>query len=169
MLEPIHRLGNFTKEGGLFIPGKGSFLIPESPILEFAEQATNAHRLNKEFYLTNKDYVERLLVNSYKLPKRTLAIPIKNFGSHELTAQIYGELAKPYSEFLECLDNCDTIFIEIPSEEEINMHKQPFVRQLWRGSSYSSMDFGYGYTKIDTNRSRGINGDLEKIKRKLGL
>jgi len=49
------------------------------------------------------------------------------------------------------------------------MHEKPFVRQLWRGSSYSPMEINYGYIKLDTNRSRGINGDLENIKRKLGL
>ena len=80
--------GSYAKEGFLYVPQKGIFLVRNSPILANAEEATNCHREGKEFYLT-PEHVEESLVHSIQF-KDARSIPTHRFTEDERTSFAFG-------------------------------------------------------------------------------
>ncbi len=149
----VSQNGNWTREGVLYVPKKGIFLVKNSPIMENAKEATNCHRNGKEFYLTDEQ-VERALTDSIKLSDK--AISTNRFADNEITAFAFGDVARNYGEFLKengikqmpvCLDNLDN---------------KPFARQLWfHNLDGDSVLNGYGrYLDCDV-RVRGVSSSGE--------
>jgi len=115
--------GCSTKEGFLYVPKKGIFLVGDSPILANAEEATNCHRAGKEFYLT-QEQVEESLVNSVQF-KDASSIPTNRFAEDERTSFAFGRSAGEYGEFLK-----EAGIKEIPVYLA-NLEEKPFARQAW--------------------------------------
>lgn len=93
----ISRGGGLVREGVLYVPKKGIFLTKKSPIIDYAEEATNCHRKGKDFYLTDNQ-VEKALSDSVKLTKKE--IPTNRFNDEEITVYVFGNIAKQYGEFI---------------------------------------------------------------------
>ena len=94
----IANYGAYAKEGFLYVPKKGIFLVRNSPILANAKEATECHRKGREFYLTDAQ-VEEALTNSVQF-KNSKSIPTNRFAEDERTAFAFGETAKAYGAFL---------------------------------------------------------------------
>ena len=123
--------GNWVKEGVLYIPGKRNKLVRVSPILESAKEATQTHRIGKEFYPT-REQIEQSLTDSVDFPEKTIEIPTNRFDWGALTVYAFGgeKKAKAYGEFLD-----DAGIKKMPvypvDKDYVNKQSQPFARQLW--------------------------------------
>ena len=136
--------GAYAREGFLYVPRRGVFLVRNSPILYNAKEATQCGREGKEFYLTSKQ-VEESLENSVQF-KNSKSIPTKRFGDDERTRFAFGETAREYGEFLKEA-GIDAIPIELAK-----IGDKPFAIQAWfcgLGSNSHSGLSGEGYLDGD--------------------
>ncbi|MDP1695862.1 MAG: hypothetical protein Q8L29_03045 [archaeon] len=118
----VSKRGNYTREGVLYLPKKGIFLVRNSPILDKAKEATNCNRSRKEFYLTIEQ-VEKALTDSVEF--KSAGIPTNRFGDDKITSFAFGKDAKAYGEFLrESGINSINTYV-------VNSESNPFARQLW--------------------------------------
>ena len=144
----VANYGSYAKEGFLYVPQKGVFLVRNSPILVNAKQATVCHRNRREFYLT-QEQVEESLANSVQF-KDASSIPTNRLAEDERTAFAFGETAGKYGEFLK-----ESGIVEMPVYL-FNIEKKPFARQAWLlrlVGDYRSVLFGnYRYLYYFTVR-----------------
>lgn len=129
--------GYFTREGVIYYPKKGNFLVKDSPILDFPKEATQAHYKGKqEFYITKKQ-AKKYLQNSFKLPDQELAdFKDKNYQNkieNELATFILGEeCKKKYDEFQKFhFGSSEGFSFRMPNKKYRDKQKNPFVRQVW--------------------------------------
>ena len=129
----VSRNGNYVREGVLYIPQKGGFLVRNSPILTSARQATQAHRDGKEFYAT-QEQVDEALKDSVKFPEKYVEIPVKRFGEDELTVFVIGggdsKKAEVYGNFLKDA-GIKAMPVYVVDKDNVNEQNTPFARQLW--------------------------------------
>ena len=143
----VANYGDYVREGFLYVPKKGKFLVRKSPIMTNAKEATQCHRKGNEFYLTDKQ-VEESLADSIEVKlKDGETIPTKRFGDNELTAYAFGENAKAYGEFLN-----EAGIKEMPVYTA-DIEQKPFARQAWLHR------LGVGYRSV-LNGNRDLNYDL---------
>jgi hypothetical protein len=114
----------WTREGIVYIPQKGAFLVRDSPILAEVGRATRCHRQNAEFYLKRKQ-VEICLEDSVKITAET--IPTNRFADDELTVYLFGDIAGDYGKLLR-LEGIDRMPVTTSQPKE-----RPFVKQMWFG------------------------------------
>ena len=164
----ISTYGSYVKQCFLYIPKKGLFLSCESPIIEFAEDATNCHKNENEFY-PDKNQVEKALAKSVRVPDNLAAIPIDRFGENEVTSFLFEDLAEKYGSFLGKHG-----IIEMPiyklDENKVNSQEKPFARQVWlhrvRGEAKSSISSGLMlyYGAVRGILKKNVEHDSHKIK-----
>jgi len=137
----VSQNGNWTREGVLYVPGKGKFLTKNSPIMANAKEATDCHRKGQDFYLT-AEQVEQGLADSVELIGDN--IPTNRFADNKITIYAFGEDAKKYGEFLK-LAGVDEMPVYLAS-----MENKSFARQLWFGNlgDGSELD-GDGFLDFD--------------------
>ena len=146
----VSKYGNWTREGILYIPKKGNFLVRNSPILYSAELATDSHRNGKEFYPTNTA-IEKALQDSVKFPNKSTEIPVNDFKNNPLTAYAFGENAEEYGNFLKEA-GINAMPVWVADEDYVKKQTKPFARQMWfrdlgNGSGlggYGDLDYGNG-------------------------
>jgi len=162
----VTNYGSYVKEGFLYVPEKGIFLVRNSPIIANAKQATQGHRKGQEFYLTNKQ-VEETLVNSVQF-KDSSAIPTNRFADDARTAFAFGETAKAYGEFLREI-GIKEMPVYLASLENKPF---PFARKAWISRADESYGSGLGGVSRDLHCSitvRGVrnveprSGDMERL------
>ena len=91
-------MGNWVKGDVLYLQDKRILLSSDGKlILDNAKYATDCHRRGEEFYLTNEQ-VESSLEDSIDL--RGGPIPTNRFAEDYRTAQIFGEVAGDYGNWL---------------------------------------------------------------------
>lgn len=122
----ISRNGNWTREGFVYIPSKGIYLTKNSPIMENAGEATQAHRNKKHYFLTNEQ-VKQALSDSVQIPKNVRQIPTNRFGENEITTYAFGDVAEQYGKFLKGAG------IEEMPTWLYDLQDKPFATQLWFG------------------------------------
>jgi hypothetical protein len=150
----VANYGSYAKEGFLYVPQKGIFLVRNSSILTNAKEATACHRKGNEFYLT-QEQVESSLADSknYVQFKDVSSIPTNRFAEDERTAFAFGETAEAYGEFLK-----EAGIAEMPVYLA-NVEKKPFARQAWLrrlvNDIRSELDGNYSYLYCD-NAVRGV-------------
>ena len=130
----VANYGSYVKEGFLYVPQKGIFLVRDSPMLANAKKATDCHRKGEEFYLT-QEQVKESLINSVQF-KDASSIPTNRFAEDERTAFAFGETAGKYGEFLK------NAGIKQMSVYLANIEEKPFARQAWLRRL--DVDFGSG-------------------------
>src|SRR3989344_9529419 len=118
----VSRNGNWVREGVIYVPKKGKLLTKNSPIMTNAQEATNCHRSNKEFYLTDAQ-VEESLADSIELSDKT--IPTNRFAENPITVYAFEEFADQYGQFLR-----NTGIKEMPIWLA-NQEDKSFARQMW--------------------------------------
>jgi len=148
--------GNWTREGVIYVPDKGTFLTKNSPIMENAREATDCHRVasygkSGEFYL-NDEQVEKALADSVRLNVKVKDsyIPASDFGNRKETIYAFGKNAKEYGEFLK--ENG----INSMQVYWVNLLDKPFARQVYlgfvRGNHGSELAGGFALCDIDVVR-----------------
>ena len=137
----VSTLGNWTREGVIYVPGKGKFLTRNSPIMVNAKEATACHRNEKEFYLTNEQ-VEQALEDSVVISVKV--VPADRLAECELTAYAFGEDAKKYGEFLK-----EARIKEMPIWTT-DIRDKAFARQVW----FRGLDVG-GRSALGGGRGLG--------------
>lgn len=143
----VANYGAYTREGFLYVPQKGIFLVRNSPIMANAKEATECHRNGKEFYLT-QEQVEQSLADSVQVKvKHGETIPTKRFGDDELTAYAFGDNAEAYGEFLK-----EAGIKEMPIYLA-DVTDKPFARQAWLHRLVSD------YRSILNGNNRYLNYD----------
>ena len=136
---PVSRNGNWTREGVLYVPKKGAFLTRNSPIMQNAKEATQAHRKGRDYLLTDEQ-VEQSLQDSVQLSGNE--IPTNRFGENEITNYAFGDQAEAYGKFLR-----EAGIKEMPVYLA-NVLDEPFARQMWFGGLGGGSGLG------------GLSGDL---------
>ena len=119
----VANYGSYAKEGFLYVPQKGIFLVRNSPIFANAKEATAFHGKGEEFYLT-QEQVDESLANSVQF-KDASSILTNRFAEDERTAFAFGGSAKAYGEFLD-----DAGIKNMPVYLN-NLENKPFARQAW--------------------------------------
>lgn len=146
----VSRNGNWVREGVIYVPKKGKLLTKNSPIMANAQEATNCHRNNKEFYLTDAQ-VEESLADSIELSDK--AIPTNRFSENPITVYAFKEFAEQYGQFLR-----DNGIKEMPIWLA-NQEDKPFARQMWLRrldvGNRSDLDGNYWGLGFD-GRMRGV-------------
>lgn len=119
----VSQNGNWTREGVVYVPKKGIFLVKNSPIMANAKDATNCHRNGKEFYLTDEQVEQALASSMIELTDK--AISTNKFADNEITAFAFGDIAEDYGNFLKEND------IKSMPVYLVSLGDKPFARQLW--------------------------------------
>ncbi|MEK6935277.1 MAG: hypothetical protein AABW67_00660, partial [Nanoarchaeota archaeon] len=149
--------GSYIKEGVISVPNQSLF-IRNSPLLnqEFAEQAVQAHKDGKEFYIDDKltnQYCKQAEADKNKpLEKRRVLslnkrgkfeIPTNRFNQEELTLWLFQDQAENYGLFLR--DKKIKGINEMPVYLSSNDNNKNFANQLWLcGLDCRSVLGGYG-------------------------
>ncbi|MBI2106394.1 hypothetical protein HYT57_00260 [Candidatus Woesearchaeota archaeon] len=140
----VSRNGNRTREAFIYNPKTGIFLTNNSPIMANAQEATNCHRNNKEFYLTDAQ-VEESLADCVELSDK--AIPTNRFAENQITVYAFGNVAEQYGQFLKSAG-----IKEMPIWLA-NLEDKPFARQMWLlrlvVGSRSVLNGNYRYLNYD--------------------
>jgi hypothetical protein len=161
----ISRSSYWTREGLLYIPGKGNKLVRNSPLLQSSREVTTAHAFCKEFYL-NEEQVEVALEDSVDFPIRDITIPTGRFDSDALTVYAFGKgdakKARTYGEFLKD-SGVEEMLIWAISQEYVSAKGKPFARQVIFKSLDRDMSQRLGSnTDFDTMQlMRGVKEDTE--------
>ena len=85
----VSRNGNWVSEDFVYVPSKGIYLTKKSPIMVNPREATEAHRNNIEYFLTDEQ-VQEALSDSIEVES----------DQNSITAYAFGNFAKKYEEFL---------------------------------------------------------------------
>ena len=158
MQEGKSRNGNWTREAFLYNPETNLwYLTKKSPIMDFPVEAVQAHREEREYFLTNEQ-VQRALENSVEVKDRE--IPTDRFGEDPLAVYAFGDSAQDYGLFLKDVNkdvNIKEMPIWLPDSRE-----KPFARQLWFRylDDWSVLDGDY--MGLLSGRMRGVR-DAEGI------
>ncbi|MEK6935241.1 MAG: hypothetical protein AABW67_00480 [Nanoarchaeota archaeon] len=103
---------NYTKEAFLFIPKKGIFLTPVSPIIPNAKEATRLWSEKSGRYYLTSNQVEESLLGAICLSEESIRIPTNRFGDESIPKFMFGNLAEKYGDFLK-ENKIDSIYINM--------------------------------------------------------
>ena len=147
---PVCNLGNYVSDGILYVPQKGIFWTPNSPIMKTLEKATQGHRNRSEFYLT-LEQVEESLVDAVEINSKPISTNI--FGENEFTAKVFGKNAQVYGDFLR-----DSRYeIQEMPIWLADISDKPFARQMWFGRLGGRSELNDGNRNLnDSSRVRGV-------------
>lgn len=155
----VSKNGNWIREGVIYLPDKRIILTKNSPIMENAKEATNAHRSGNEYFLT-EEQVEQALTDSVRLSGESL--PTNRFKESEIANFAFGDVAEQYGLFLK-----DAGIKEMPVYLT-NVSGKPFARQLWFGLLDDGSGFGGYYRGLAfALRLRGVKETSEAGSQKL--
>jgi len=147
----VSQNGNWTREGAIYVPGKGAYLTKNSPIMANAKEATDCHRKGQDFDLT-AEQVEQSLADSVELIGDN--IPTNRFADNKITVYAFGEDAQKYGDFLK-----EAQITEMPVFLA-SIGDKAFARQMWFGD----LDSGSGLDGGGLNgggRVRGVPDSAE--------
>ncbi len=129
-------VGNFVREGVMYIPGGKNFLVPVSPILNNPQRAVQAHAEGKEYEILPTE-VKPYILDRIEFPQTTTKVPTDRFGEEEYMIEMFGsrdlQKAREYGEFLHSL-GIREIPIYVLDQGYVKRQRTPFVRQLWFSS-----------------------------------
>lgn len=131
-------------------------MVRNSPVLYSATEATQAHRNEKESYLT-KGQVDSALEDSVEFPSQDTRIPTNRFAEEDLTVYAFGgeEQARQYGEFLRNA-GINEMPVWVIDKDYFNEQSQPFTRQMWFGNLVNRSDL-FGYDRL-LHYSTGLRG-----------
>ena len=160
--EIVSQNGNWVKEGVIYILKKGRFFTPNSPVLEQPDKATDAHRKNKEYFVTNEQ-IEKALENSVQVPYNLNPIPTDWFGKEPITDFCFGKSAKDYGLFLKKA-GINEMPLWLNNERYVNSQKESYANQLWFNRlDYRSGLVGNSWYLDYSGRLRGVCKDAEGV------
>ena len=142
----------WMQEGAIYVPNKGAFLTKKSPIMVNAKEATECNRNYNNFYLTSRQVKEALSdsVQVYRRPANKLvektnavgmykrSIPVNEFGENRIARYAFGEIAKPYGEFLSKAGIKEMLVVFIDKNYTNSQDKAFATQILWNHHQLSS-------------------------------
>jgi hypothetical protein len=154
--------GNWVREGFICVPGKGIFLVRNSPIIDNALEATQCHKDRKEYFLSDEQAEKALAdsANILKIPYDKELVPTNRFGDDERTKFLFKEFAQEYGYFLSNA-GVQKMPIYLTEKSYVQEQKMPFARQAWLASIGAWSELcGLYYDSLGYNcRLRGIKGN----------
>jgi hypothetical protein len=166
---------NLVREGIIYIPKDIPKLVRNSPILTFAEQATQTNREDGEFYIEGEQ-LEKAVSDSVNWPTRNRDIPTNRFIENELTVFAFGgeKKARAYGDFLKEI-GINRMPVWVVDQNYVNSHERPFVRQLlFESKDLMSALIGNfklrssgNFVRGETRSYESVLSELRKIKEKL--
>ena len=142
--------GNYVREGFLYIPHKGIFLVKNSPINDHVNQADDANMMGFEYGITMED-AEKALQDSVHIPYDTQEIAIEDLPDNPIAGFAFGEAVAEYALFLKEADITKWPIWIIP-KGLVDTQPHPFVRQVifrcmdnWSGIIGSNADLHRPY------------------------
>ena len=149
----VSQNGNWTREGAIYVPGKGAYLTKNSPIMANAKEATDCHRKGQDFDLT-AEQVEQSLADSVELIGDN--IPTNRFADNKITVYAFGEDAQKYGDFLK-----EAQITEMPVFLA-SIGDKAFARQMWFWNLVNwSVLSGDGGDLNGDSRVRGVPDSAE--------
>ena len=126
--------GFWVREGMLYVPKKGVYITKNSPVMAYPEMATQAHKTESDFYLTDEE-VGKALEDSIQIPPHSIEIPTDRFRDDTSAFYLFGDHAEKYGDHLlnETDENgnlIDKIIIHV-DDKSFRKIKHPFVRQIY--------------------------------------
>ena len=138
----ISRNGNWTREGVLYVPDKGVFLTRNSPIIQNAKEATQAHREGGDYFLTDEQ-TEQALQDSVQFSAKD--IPTNRFSENGITRYAFGKIAEQYGQFL-----IEAGIKKMPVLRA-DLSDKPFARQIWFGVLGVSSELSGNYWGLNSD------------------
>ncbi len=131
-----YSIPSFVSNGGIVIPGKGFYLVKNSPILEDTYNAAISSFVGEEYTLSSRK-LESILKNAVKVNR--LHIPTKELGTDPTTNLLFGEVAKYFGEWL--YNNQVGLFsFERPSETVTE--RVPYAFQIYLDKNVARSSIG---------------------------
>lgn len=163
----LSKNGNHVREGLLYVPNEGRFIIRESLVMAHPQEATKACRGGGLFYVT-KDETERVLQDSILIPYNKKAIPTNRFNEDEIANFVFRKNAGEYGFFLKD-GGVISINTKLDCEEYINLHPGPYADQLrlegfYFNSDFSGSDASWGLSLVCV---RGIRENIKNTTKNL--
>ena len=146
----VSQNGNWLREDGIYVPGKGAVLTKNPPIMKNPREATEAHRNGKEFYPTDEQ-IEKALADCVKLEDGN--IPTNRFKDDERTVYLFGKHAEAYGDFLK-----DAKVTEMPVILA-EMQDKAFARKAWFAK------LGSGHSALGCNRDLSYDKWVRGVRR----
>lgn len=161
--------GNFLREGFLYIPDNGVFLVKDSPINDQMVNATVANRLGNEYKITFAE-ADKIAKNSVKIPYDLKEIPVAKFQTNPVSRFAFGNALKSYADFL-LEAGIDKLPLWILPKGLVDAQSQPFVRQAifrcmdnWSGliGSHADLHESYG-ARFVSSSYKGKIDDVDEV------
>jgi len=131
----LEEFGGAIREGFIYVPREGIFLTKVSPLISDFIRAEECSKRNEPFYLNDKE-LDKALANSTKITRiqrdsKSYLIPSKRLGEDEITATLFGKVAKKYGRYLEDKGIEDMSVNFSVSPENLDKRNRPFATQLY--------------------------------------
>jgi hypothetical protein len=161
--------GNFLREGFMYIPGRGAYLIRHSPINDNLKTSRMANSLGSEYHVTLKES-ERHLKNAVQIPYDLKEIKVSDFETNSITQFAFGSAVSEYANFLKDA-NVDKLPIWLLPEGLVDGQSQPFIRQAilrcmdnWSGliGSHADLHLPYG-VRFSSSKYKGKVDDHSEV------
>ena len=137
--------GSYVMQGSIYVPKSNeAIFVPTSPILSFAQKATEAHRNSREFYADQDEVIEafeKAKAGSIKVPYGQEPILTTRFGEEALTNWAFDDQAKDYGLFLK-ENGINEMPVWLVDKSYIDKQDKPFATQLWLRRLGSSLGSG---------------------------
>jgi len=160
----VSRKGNWVREGILFVPGKQTRFVRNSPLFG---RSLDGLEESKEYYLSDKE-VESALENSIEYPSESRKVPTNRFGEDDFAVYAIGDgdsnRASQYGFLLLDAEVEEISFLSMNREfmrECEQSDSRPFIRQIYfEGLSEflaeEPINFSLDGFMFGTERFRGI-------------
>jgi hypothetical protein len=130
----VSEKGNFVKEGAVYVPGRGAFLVRSSPIFEDLKRYGG---MNYESLRGKDDHklIREALEDAVEIPnsEHEKVFPTFLLEKDKLMQFIFGDVAKDYGKFLYDRGIRELKIKTLPMNV-VNGHYHPFVRDVYFGS-----------------------------------
>ena len=161
--------GNYLREGFLYIPDSGVFLVKNSPINDRPLDAAIANRLGHEHHVTFAE-AKKITKDSVKIPHDLQEIPVAQFKRNPISRFAFGNALEAYAEFLREA-NIEKLPIWTLPKGLVDAQPRPFVRQAilrcldnWSGlvGSHADLHLPYG-VRFVSSIYKGKTDDRDEV------
>lgn len=150
-----------VKEGAVYVPNKGSYIVRKSPLLYFPHKATKTHQnlseegFRKNFYVSD-NLLQEVLSDSIKISNLEGEINSKSLNESEIARFCFGEYTEEFGKVINeniTDDRVDTMFSWIFDDVSKSDEEKPYAFPIKlfetsiAGISYISYEVNVGGIK----------------------
>jgi len=136
----VSQYGSYVAENGIYNPKKPTEILVTpselSPILKHAFEATEAHRNDKEYFISKEDLADIIeeakegKVYTFLEKNNEYDIPVSKFANNGLAKFLFKEDTQKYAEFLQEAGITE-VLVWLVGSNYVKKQKAPFARPLW--------------------------------------